>query len=99
MNAVEKIWFGARSFFEIFVGKGPAKIEERIILVLAEDFDAAIIRADEHFLKYARENGIGYSRDINVFELEHFPASCGDEVYSRVCAPEDWEQLSDFMFD
>lgn len=80
----EQLWFGARAFLKFCFGASPAKIEERIILVRAYDYESALDIARSHFEKYANEFEHVLGGRIVVYELEGPPNQSGDEVFSIV---------------
>ncbi len=75
-------WFSARC---IFRHRGsdtrPSSYEDRIILLRADDFDHAILRAEEEARAYADE-GVEYLECLDIYHL--FESSIGDrtEIFS-----------------
>jgi hypothetical protein len=80
-----KIWFSAQCvFLHADKGHGPKQMyEERVILLRADNMDAAIKQAENEAKKYSRDlDGCTYLGYVNVFELYDQELGDGAEIFS-----------------
>jgi len=83
-------WYSARLLFGWYVRGSDERIalEERVVLISADDFESAIQRAEIAAEKYAREfsgdSEVRYEGFCDVFHLYEATLGDGAELYSKV---------------
>lgn len=84
-----KEWYGARTVYRLDGYQSEADsahlYEERIVVVKASSFDAAIAQSEQEAASYAAtESGITYLGFVNVFKIVDDSITNNTEVYSLV---------------
>ena len=78
-------WYGVRLIYQL-TGSSRQAYEERVILVRADSFDAAIAQAEVYSKDYEDETTIytGYAMAFNIFDENGPSLGPGVEVFSLV---------------
>jgi len=88
----QKIWFGARTVYDATPkeDKEVKTYEERVVVLLATDFDEAIEKAECEANTYAAESDMEYLGYVNVFQIFNDNIDDKTEVYSLM-----WDSILD----
>lgn len=78
-------WYGVRLIYQL-TGFSRQAYEERVILVRADSFDAAIAQAERYSKDYESETTIytGYAMAFNIFDENGPSLGPGVEVFSLI---------------
>lgn len=86
MDINAKGWYGAKTVYQVngSSNKGNNKLyEERVVIVEANSFDEAILKAEKEALDYASDDsGLIYLGYVNVFKLSSEKIKDKTEVFS-----------------
>ena len=96
----EEVWYSAQCIFlHADQQHGPKQMyEERIVLLRAKSFEAAVELAEREARKYCRDlDGTRYLEYVNVFKLSDDDLGAGTEIFSTMqqsdLSPEEYLDL------